>query len=168
VRNAEFFITAILLLVLLWPNFSLLAEDYSSTNFILRDPVITIEGGRSTSAGFEYFSSSGQIAPGESTSAGFILRAGFLYFPASTSASSDSGGGGSVSGGYAVPISSEIIKQAISVCDFNKDGRCDIVDFSILLYYFDRSGLQIRPYDLNYDGQINLIDFSILLFYWNY
>ena len=56
------------------------AVDFSSTNFILRDPVITIEGGRSTSASFEFFSSTGQPIIGESTSAGFIHRAGFLYF----------------------------------------------------------------------------------------
>lgn len=56
------------------------AVDFSSTNFILRDPVITIEGGRSTSASFEFFSSTGQTIIGENTSAGFIHRAGFLYF----------------------------------------------------------------------------------------
>lgn len=61
------------------------AEDYSSTNFILRDPVVTIGGERSTSANFEYFSSSGQIATGETTSANFIGRSGFLYFPVATS-----------------------------------------------------------------------------------
>ena len=61
------------------------AEDYTSTNFILRDPVITIEGGRSTSTNFEYFSSSGQTATGENTSASFIERSGFLYFPVATS-----------------------------------------------------------------------------------
>jgi len=56
------------------------ATDFSSTNFILRDPVITIEGGRSTSTSFEFFSSTGQTIIGENTSAGFIHRAGFLYF----------------------------------------------------------------------------------------
>ncbi|MCH7828250.1 hypothetical protein IH982_00030 [Patescibacteria group bacterium] len=56
------------------------AVDFSSTNFILRDPVITVEGGRSTSASFEFLSSTGQPIIGESTSAGFIHRAGFLYF----------------------------------------------------------------------------------------
>ena len=62
--------------------FSFLAHavDFSSTNFILRDPVITVEGGRSTSASFEFFSSTGQPVIGENTSAGFIHRAGFLYF----------------------------------------------------------------------------------------
>ena len=61
------------------------AVDFTSTNFILRDPVITIEGGRSTSTSFEYFSSSGQTVTGENTSASFIERSGFLYFPVATS-----------------------------------------------------------------------------------
>lgn len=61
------------------------AEDLTSTNFILRDPVITVSGGRSTATSFEFFSSSGQTAPGESTSTNFIYRAGFLYFPTANS-----------------------------------------------------------------------------------
>ena len=61
------------------------AEDYTSPNFILRDPVITIEGGRATSPSFEYYSSGGQLITGESTSSSFIQRAGFLYYPVATS-----------------------------------------------------------------------------------
>ncbi|MEN9582747.1 MAG: hypothetical protein RL641_701, partial [Candidatus Parcubacteria bacterium] len=69
------------------------AEDYSSSNFIVRDPVVTIEGGSSTSTSFQYFSSSGQVSSSETTSSTFIDRAGFLYFPvASTPVLSASGG----------------------------------------------------------------------------
>ena len=60
------------------------AEDYSSSNFILRDPVITIAGDQSSSTNFQYFSSSGQLSPGESSSSTFTYRAGFLYFPTAT------------------------------------------------------------------------------------
>ncbi|MBI2552807.1 hypothetical protein HYW17_05940 [Candidatus Uhrbacteria bacterium] len=71
------------------------AEDYTSANFILRDPVITAEGGYASSASFQYFSSSGQTDIGESTSAAFTERAGFLYFPAaSTSVISATAGNG--------------------------------------------------------------------------
>lgn len=62
-----------------------LAVDYESSNFILRDPVISIEGGTSTSTSFQYFSSSAQTATGKSTSSSFAYRAGFLYFPVATS-----------------------------------------------------------------------------------
>lgn len=81
-RDTKFFIIAILFLALLLPNFPFLsAADYSSAHFILRDPVITVEGGMATSTSFEYFSSSGQTISGESTSTSFIHKAGFLYFP---------------------------------------------------------------------------------------
>lgn len=56
------------------------AEDFSSTSFIIRDPIIDIEGGRSTSASFELFSATGQTAAGEITSTNFQEQSGFLYF----------------------------------------------------------------------------------------
>lgn len=57
------------------------AIDYSSTDFIIRDPIIGVGGGRATSTSFELYSSLGQTAIGESTSTDFILRSGFLYYP---------------------------------------------------------------------------------------
>lgn len=71
------------------------AEDYTSPNFILRDPVITIEGGRSTSTSFELFSSAGQTVGGENTSLSFIYRSGFLYFPVATAPILTAGAGDS-------------------------------------------------------------------------
>lgn len=58
-----------------------LAEDYTSPSFIVRDPVMAPSGGGyGVSSSFQYFSSLGQIAIGESNSSSFINRAGFLYF----------------------------------------------------------------------------------------
>ncbi len=74
------------------------ATDYSSTDFILRDPVVSVEGGRATSTDFEIFSSSGQLAIGEATSTDFTARAGFLYFHVITAPTlTASAGDGSVS-----------------------------------------------------------------------
>ncbi len=56
------------------------ADDYTSTDFILRDPVVTIGGQRSTSTDFELFGGLGQLLGSESTSTNFIQRAGWLYF----------------------------------------------------------------------------------------
>ena len=61
------------------------AEDLTSTSFILRDPVLTVEGGYSSSPSFQYFSATGQLVSGESSSTTFISRAGFLYFSTGTS-----------------------------------------------------------------------------------
>jgi cysteine-rich repeat protein len=47
--------------------------------------------------------------------------------------------------------------------DVNNDGKTNIVDFSILLFYWGTSEVTV---DFNHDGKVNLTDFSILLFNW--
>jgi len=47
--------------------------------------------------------------------------------------------------------------------DFNKDGRTNLIDFSILLYWWGKYNPCV---DQNGDGIVNLPDFSILLYYW--
>lgn len=47
--------------------------------------------------------------------------------------------------------------------DTNHDGKVNIVDFSVLLFYWDTSEVTV---DFNHDGKVNLTDFSILLFNW--
>jgi hypothetical protein len=85
IKNKLLFLT-IIFLFLLCPDFYFLgAEDYSSANFIVRDSVIVIAGGQSSSQNFQYFSNAGQLSPGESTSSNFIYRAGSLYYPTANS-----------------------------------------------------------------------------------
>ena len=47
--------------------------------------------------------------------------------------------------------------------DLNKDGRVNLIDFSILLYWWKREN---PCADQNQDGIVNLPDFSIMLYYW--
>jgi hypothetical protein len=47
--------------------------------------------------------------------------------------------------------------------DLNCDGSVNLVDFSILLYYW---GATSAKADVNNDGNVNLVDFSIMMFYW--
>lgn len=49
--------------------------------------------------------------------------------------------------------------------DLNADGRVNLVDFSILAYWYKRS---IPPalVDLNVDGKVDLVDLSIMAFNW--
>ncbi len=112
---------------------SLEAEEYSSASFILRDPIISIEGGRSTSPSFEYFSSTGQTVLGENTSSSFVSRAGFLYFstgvipptptPPPPTVSPSSGGGGA----YIFPTATGVIISGkaypLSKVTLLKDGQ---------------------------------------------
>lgn len=51
--------------------------------------------------------------------------------------------------------------------DLNKDGKVNIIDFSILLFWWNTNqarGLDIA--DINDDGKVNIVDFSIMLFQW--
>ncbi len=75
-----------------------LATDYSSASFIVRDPVTTVEGGQSTAPDFQYFSSTGQTAVGENSSASFSEQTGSSFTSIITTQSSpapvNTGGGG--------------------------------------------------------------------------
>jgi hypothetical protein len=56
-------------------------------------------------------------------------------------------------------------KPEIVKGDFNKDGRVNLVDFSIAAYWHKRPSPPVSV-DLNGDGKVDLVDFSIMAFYW--
>jgi len=47
--------------------------------------------------------------------------------------------------------------------DLNQDGRVNLTDFSILLYWWSTDN---ECADQNHDGTVNLTDFSIMMYYW--
>lgn len=47
--------------------------------------------------------------------------------------------------------------------DLNKDGKVNLLDFSILLYHWGTGDLCA---DQNHDGAVGLADFSIMMYYW--
>lgn len=49
--------------------------------------------------------------------------------------------------------------------DVNADGHINLVDFSVMAYWYKKSAVPSNV-DLNADGKVDLIDFSILSFYW--
>ena len=56
------------------------AEDLTSTNFIIKDPVIGTGGGYGTSANYSLISAGHTLLSGYGTSASFIGKYGFLYY----------------------------------------------------------------------------------------
>lgn len=51
--------------------------------------------------------------------------------------------------------------------DLNRDGKVNLVDFSIMLFWWNTDGGTSDPSaDINSDGRVSLTDFSILLFNW--
>ena len=55
---------------------------------------------------------------------------------------------------------------ALQRVDLNADCRVDIIDLSILLFYFNESGSRIARYDLSSNGIVDLPDVSVLMYYW--
>jgi len=49
--------------------------------------------------------------------------------------------------------------------EINGDGRVNLVDFSIVAYWYKRPSPPLKV-DLNGDGKVDLIDFSIMAYYW--
>ncbi|MBL8030201.1 MAG: fibronectin type III domain-containing protein [Candidatus Doudnabacteria bacterium] len=62
-----------------------------------------------------------------------------------------------------------ILSPELGACpakaDFNKDCRVNLIDFSILAYWFENAGFP-DEIDLNKDQRVDLVDFSILAYYW--
>lgn len=51
--------------------------------------------------------------------------------------------------------------------DLNRDGKVNLVDFSILLFHWNTNGGTSNPSaDINGDGRVTLTDFSIMIFNW--
>ena len=140
-----------------------LAADFSSTNFGVKNPVIEELGGFATSTSYRLWGTIPYISPRTSTSTSFILSPGFLNFPevatTTTTTTTPTGGGG----GSRPKIPPGLCLKA----DFNQDGWIDFVDFSILLYYYDKTGDVIARYDLSEDGDVDLVDISIFMYYWD-
>lgn len=78
--------------------------------------------------------------------------------------------GGSVS--FLVGTKTVLAKSIIAPIkgDLNGDGRVNLIDFSIVAYWYKRPlSAAFKPVEIerfNGDGQINLVDFSIMAFYW--
>ena len=57
--------------------------------------------------------------------------------------------------------------QNTSVGDLNADGRINLVDFSVMAYWYTRPLVGTgTSADLNHDGTVDLVDFSILVSHW--
>jgi hypothetical protein len=50
--------------------------------------------------------------------------------------------------------------------DLNCDSFVNLVDFSILMFYWEQSNPANARADINNDGIVDIIDFSIMMFYW--
>lgn len=143
------------------------AADLSSPSFIVKDPIVGTGGGYFSSGSFQMFGSGDGLLTGYNSSTSFIGEYGFLYFPVTIPVvpPTPTPGGGGAAGLTYPALPPELCAKT---ADFNCDGYVDLLDLSILLYYTDKSGSAIVPYDLSQDGKVDLMDISILFYYWDF
>lgn len=68
------------------------------------------------------------------------------------------------------PFSQETIFRIVEMsrgADLNFDGKVNIVDFSILLYFWKQTEPANICADMNFDGVVNIFDFSIMMYWWS-
>ena len=53
----------------------------------------------------------------------------------------------------------------ILIGDLNNDGRVNLIDFSIMAFWYGKPNFPTHV-DLNNDGRVNLVDFSIMAYHW--
>lgn len=69
--------------------------------------------------------------------------------------------------GTAISLFIGVEGQATSNSDLNRDGKVNLIDFSILIFWWGSPGGDSNPpADINQNGRVGLEDFSILLFNW--
>ncbi len=57
--------------------------------------------------------------------------------------------------------------QGAGGSDLSRDGKVNLIDFSILLFWWNSDGGNSNPpADINQDGKVSLTDFSIMVFNW--
>jgi hypothetical protein len=158
------------------------ADFATSTNFKLESGVVNSGGGSATSTSYNLENSLGQAGVGVSTSTSFILKGGFLNFPAVVATTAPTSApppvivptpapsvGIGSSGGFIPPPG--VLPTPLPPCgaespDLNCDSRVNLIDLSILLYYYNQRGPAIARYDFAGDGVVDFRDVSVLMFYW--
>lgn len=74
------------------------------------------------------------------------------------------------SGGLQSPYSEVMTFKVMDACqgaDLSFDGKVNLVDFSILLYFWNNSNPSNICADISSDRNVNLTDFSIMMYWWN-
>ena len=70
---------------------------------------------------------------------------------------------------FSQSLSFLVLPPGILVCwgaDLNFDRKVDIIDFSILLYFWRQTNPENRCVDINFDGIVDIFDFSIMMYWW--
>ncbi|MES2315746.1 MAG: hypothetical protein V4486_03380 [Patescibacteria group bacterium] len=147
------------------------AKDLTSSNFILRDPVIGVGGGYGASGTFRMFQSLDPLLTGANSSTTFLGHYGFLYFsgasitPSPTPTPGGGGGGGGGNTGVITGVTFSGRAYPLSKVSFLKDGQLVLStiagpdskftatlsglasgDYTFSVYGEDKSGMRSSPF----------------------
>jgi hypothetical protein len=70
---------------------------------------------------------------------------------------------------FSSSLSFLVLRKGAMICkgaDLNFDNKINIVDFSILLYFWNQKSPSNACADINFDGIVNIVDFSIMMYWW--
>jgi len=79
VRNLVFTITVLLTLLILLPNHALAIDRMDSSSYRLKFTNLNMTSGSKQSSNFKVLDTIGQMAPGQYSSSGYYIKAGFPY-----------------------------------------------------------------------------------------
>jgi hypothetical protein len=139
-------------------------QPLSVSGYALPNATITIENGRSGSIGGTPIEVQSDADGQWSTT---LDTSGFVQDTYQVRARAEQTDGRStVFSNYTFYGVGQEAEQPINA-DLNRDGSVNLIDFSILLFWWNSDGGDSSPpADINQDGTVSLTDFSILLFNW--
>jgi hypothetical protein len=151
-------------------NFFGYAYPQSQINVIINSEEVIIDKTASDKLGYwNYKLNSGNLELGDHTTKSQTVTPDNLKSPFSESLAFKVGDKDVAFGKLAAGLPF-ITPAAPVVCskkgDINNDGKINIVDFSIMLYFWNQRSPKNACADINADGIVNLFDFSIMLYWW--
>jgi hypothetical protein len=150
--------------ILVTPNPVNPGEALSVSGYALPNSNLTIQNGKINTSSLKEYSTTADSSGYWST---IIDTSSFSISTYQIKAKSVQSGGASTNYSnytfYGVGKEADVPMTA----DLNQDSKVNLVDFSILLFWWNGTGGDSEPpADINSDGKVNLTDFSILLFNW--
>ncbi len=143
------------------------AYPQSQINVVINSEEVLLDKTNSDKFGlWTYNLDSGKLEKGEHTIKGQAVTPDTLKSPFSESLAFRVGDNDILAGKLPGILAPAVPAAYNKNGDINNDKKVNIVDFSIMLYFWKQSSPS-NPYaDINRDGIVNLFDFSIMLFWW--
>ncbi len=76
-------------------------------------------------------------------------------------------GGGGGTGFFLPPFGPRVPSlEDFTRIDLNRDGKINLIDLSILIYFYGERGAEFARYDFDGNSRVDFADISVMMFYW--